>query len=92
MAPGQLVREEQPDRVRVTWRGDEYELEAPTIEADSLIGQDSGTRIAIPISEIETLETRKVNLVAVVVGVGLLALTVVAFVPLVACVTGDGCS
>ena len=48
MSPGQLLDEKRRDRVRVTWRGDQYELELPAIQADSLIGEDSGVRIASP--------------------------------------------
>ncbi len=38
MSPGQLIQDEQPDRVRVTWSGEQYELESPMVQADSLVG------------------------------------------------------
>ena len=59
-SPSDVVTEEQPDKVRVTWRGEQYELVSVEIQADSLIGQDPDRRrIAIPTGEIDRLEIRK---------------------------------
>ena len=90
MSPGQLLDEKRRDRVRVTWRGDQYELELPAIQADSLVGLDSGVRIAIPINEIEKLEARQANSLGTV---GLIAGTFVALsgVLLIACLAIEDC-
>ena len=91
MSPSRVVSEEQPDRVRVTWRGEQYELESPTTQADSLIGQDrDGRRITIPTGEIERIEIRKSDaLGTTLIIVGAAAVALVGVV-VILCVSGTG--
>jgi hypothetical protein len=90
-SPGQYLSEDQPDKVRVTWRGYPNEIWSPVIQADSIIGQGKdGSRIAIPIDEIEKVETRKSDpggIVALTLGI----LVGVAAIGAIICLSG-GCT
>ena len=80
-SPAAFLNAEQPDRVRITWQGRQYEIWSPEVRADSLVGQNEGRgQIAIPLSEVETLEERAVNgtATAVAVTAGALALLAAA--------------
>ena len=94
MSPSEVVNGELPEQVRVTWRGEQYELTSPTIQADSLIGWDSDQRMVILTGEIESFEVREGDDGATIgLIVGVLAGLVVASVALlwIAFATAEWC-
>ena len=86
-SPRAFFSEEQPDEVRVTLPGAHYQIESPAIEADSIVGirggrRSDGSRIAIPLAEVERLEERTTDGPALAAGI-LLGVLTVGFVAVV---------
>ena len=59
-SPAQLIEVTQPDRVRVTVRGEgEVELVNPSVDGDQLVGADG---VSMPLADVLMLETREFSL------------------------------
>ena len=58
-SPGGVIEVTQPDRVRVTVRGEgEVELENPSVEGDQLLGANG---VSLPLADVLMLEIQKFN-------------------------------
>ena len=58
-SPAALIEATQPDRVRVTVRGEgEVELENPSVEGDQLLGANG---VSLPLADVLMLEIREFN-------------------------------
>ena len=58
-SPAEVIEATQPDRVRVTVRGEgEVELENPSVEGDQLLGANG---VSLPLADVLMLEIREFN-------------------------------
>ena len=58
-SPAQLIEETQPDRVRVTVRGEgAVELANPSVEGDQLVGADGAS---MPLADVLLIQIRNFN-------------------------------
>ena len=82
-SPAEVIEATQPDRVRVTVRGEgEVELENPSVEGDQLLGANGAS---LPLADVLMLEIREFDIVRTV-GLVLLLSPLTALVCL-----GGGC-